>query len=289
VVSGTSGPIDPGDDGVWLGRLRDAGITEVTRNGGGTSLTLRVRFSDGARAVFKADQRSGSSNYRAEIAAYHLDRRLGLGRVAPVAGRALPLGWLRGQLAADPATLARFDREVITDGNQVWGALIAWHSKTPTVAEPPAGWQNRMSPPDPGEPREQILAWSDLVLFDALIDNTDRWSGGNVMTLGPGGPLIFLDNASAFLGHRARQKAFLTRPLSQVCRFRRATVEALRAVGPAAPPERRLAALLASSLGGDKAAPVLSAVHLEALEVRLERVLQHIEGCQDRYGEQVFW
>ncbi|MCS6900682.1 MAG: hypothetical protein RMJ98_13980 [Myxococcales bacterium] len=247
---------------------------------------MRVRFSDGAKAVFKAEQRNASSNYRAEIAAYHLDRWLGLGRVAPVAGRALPLAWLRAHLATDSATLARLDQEVLVEGNRVWGALIAWHNKTPVVAEPPSGWLLRMSPSDLGEPREQILAWSDMILFDTLIDNTDRWSGGNVMTLGPGGPLIFLDNASAFLGHRVRQGAFLSKPLVQVCRFRRSTVEALRRVGPDAPREHRLSARMASSLATDLAAPVLTSAHLEALDARLARVLQHIEGCLERYGEE---
>jgi hypothetical protein len=125
-----------------------------------------------------------------------------------------------------------------------------------------------------------------MVLFDALIDNTDRWSGGNVMSLGAGGPLIFLDNASAFLGYRARQRAFLSRPLEQLCRFRRRTVEALRAVGPGAPPERRLSAQLAASLGRDPAAPVLSPALLQALDERLARELHHVEGCQDRFGEE---
>ena len=41
---------------------------------------------------------------------------------------------------------------------------------------------------------------SDLVLFDYLIHNIDRWGGGftNVRTRGEGGPLVFLDNAGGF-------------------------------------------------------------------------------------------
>ena len=277
-VSGSSGPIDPGADAAWLRRLTTGEITEVTLNGGGTTLTLRVRFADGQKAVLKSEQRATGSNHRAEIAAYHLDRLLGLGRVAPVAGRPLSLRWLKERLAGDPATLERLEREVVARGDRVEGALIGWHTRPPLAADPPRGWES--NPPTEGTPQEPWMAWSDMVLFDALIDNTDRWSGGNVMTLGPGGPVIFLDNASAFLGWRARQGAFLEKPLGRLCEFRDRTVQALRSAAPGG----RLSPPLAASLSRDPLAPVLSPGVLEAMDGRYERVLRHIEGCKERPG-----
>ncbi len=279
--AGFAGPVERGHDAAWLRHLAEDTPLGVSVNGGGSSITLRIQLADGKRAVFKPHQKQASSNWRAEIAAYHLDRLLGFGRTAPSVSRAFSLAWLRDQLGQDPAILDRIDREVLAEGDVVWGALIGWHERPLVVAEPPAGWIARMSPKVPLAERDQegILALSDLVLFDTLIDNTDRWSGGNVMSAGPGGPIVFLDNASAFLGFRSRRNFFLERPLAQVCRLRRATVEALRAAGPEAPSESRLAARLGRSLALDPGRPLLGEADLAALDLRLGRVLGHIERC----------
>lgn len=268
-------------------RLTTGEIQEAVGNGGGSSLTIRLRFVDGQRALFKPAQRLPGSNHRAEIAAYHLDRLLGLGRVAPAAGRPLSLRWLQAQLAGDPATQERLTREALPAGDRLEGALIAWHTPAPVVAEPPRDWVEKLNPPGPLQGAENGLAWSDMVLFDALIDNTDRWSGGNVMTLGPGGPVIFLDNASAFLGYRARQHAFLSRPLGQLCRFRKGTVQALRRLGASAP-GGLLSDALRSSLRKDPLAPLLDEVVLAALEERHERILQHLQRCEQAHGAEAF-
>jgi hypothetical protein len=279
--AGFVGPVDQGHDASWLRHLATDTPLGLNVNGGGSSITLRVQLADGRRAVFKPHQRQTSSNWRAEVAAYHLDRLLGLGRTAPSVSRAFSLAWIRDRLGENAEIMARIDRELLPEGDLVWGALIGWHERPLVVAEPPPGWLGRMTPDAPlaEADQETVLALSDLVLFDTLIDNTDRWSGGNVLTVGPGGPLVFLDNASAFLGYRARRGFFLERPLAQVCRLRRATVEALRALGPEAPPERRLAARLARSLALDPGRPVLGEVELAALDARLVRVLAHIERC----------
>jgi hypothetical protein len=281
------GPVDRTHDAGWLKHLAEDVPLGVSVNGGGTSITLRIQLADGRRAVFKPHQRQASSNWRAEVAAYHLDRILGLGRTAPSVSRAFSLAWLRDRLGNDPAILERIDREILPEGEVVWGALIGWHERPLVVAEPPPGWLARMSPGAPLDERDQegVLALSDMVLFDTLIDNTDRWSGGNVLTAGPGGPLVFLDNASAFLGYRSRRGFFLERPLSQVCRLRRATVEVLRELGPDAPPGRRLAARLESSLARDPGRPVLGEVELAALDLRLGRVLAHLDRCQQAHED----
>lgn len=286
--AGFAGPVSPARDGAWLGSLVGSELLAATPNKGGTSVAFRVKLAGGGQALFKPHQRLSSSNFRAEIAAYHLDRLLGFGRVAAVAGRKLSMAWLRQQLDGQSEALERLDREVIPEGEQVWGAMIAWHDRMPIAADPPPGWLDRMSPERPPEARhrELALAWSDMIVFDALIDNTDRWSGGNVMTLGAGGPLIFLDNASAFLGFRAKHGFFMEKPLSQVCLFRRSTVEALRAAGPSAPRPRQLSAMLAASLALDPAPEVLDAAALAALDARVSRVLRHIDACITRHGDE---
>ncbi len=270
-----AGPISPSRDAAWVQRMTGDDIASASFHGGGVSVTIVLRFADGSKAMVKPAQKLVGSNHRAEIAAYHLDRLLGLGRVAPVVGRTLSLAWLREQLAGDERALGRL-AEVTADGDRVPSALIAWHDRAPVVASPPAAWLDGMTAANT-TPTESQLAWSDMVLFDTLLDNTDRWSGGNVMTLGPGGPLIFLDNASALLTYRARQQAFLAQPLERLCVVRPSTLAALRAA--ASPPG--LAARLSASLAHDLLAPVLSPPVLAALDERLARVLGHLDACRE--------
>ena len=60
--------------------LRDAAVTSVKINHGGTSLSLRLDFDSGARAAFKPEQIHTQSNPRREIAAYVIDRLLNSAR-----------------------------------------------------------------------------------------------------------------------------------------------------------------------------------------------------------------
>ena len=290
--AGFRGPVDASKDGAWLERLASGPIAEIVRNTGGATLTLRVRFADGSRAVFKPEQKHSASNYRAEIAAYHVDRLLGFGRTAAVVGRSIGFEHLLGHLehsGADEKWLERFQNEVISKNGRVSGAMIAWHAGRLANAEPPKGWTAGLKSRDPVP--ESIAArlpeWSDLMVFDFVIDNTDRWSGGNVLSLGTGGPLIFLDNASSFAAWRASKGETTASLIEPICRFRRATLDALVAVGPAASAEHELSAELRRSLAKDPLAPVLGESQLTAVDRRIERLLQHIDQCKAALGEQI--
>ncbi len=285
VAAGCFGPIAPGGDGPALTRLASAPITAVKPNRGGSSVTLRVRFDDGGRAVFKPEQKHWRVGHRAEIAAYHLDRRLCFLRTAPVAGRSLDAKLLRRHLeanGADEKFLKRFDDEVIVRDGHVDGALIAWHEKSLANAEPPRGWSDADGGAVTSELAARLPEYSDMMVFDFVADNSDRFSGGNVLSLGKGGPLIFLDNAAGFTPWR--KDTTLEKLMKPLCRFRRATVEALRAVGPAAAPGRRLSALLEASLARDALAPVLNKAQLAAADARLAALLEHVDGCVDSLG-----
>ena len=186
---------------------------------------------------------------------------------------------------ADPEFLERFDREVVAHEGRVACALVAWHPGRLVSAEPPRDWMKslRSREPPPAELLPRLPEWSDMMVFDFLIDNTDRWSGGNVLSLGAGGPLIFLDNAAGFAPRRAAKNEMLSAKLAPLCRFRRATVSALGEVGPDS--DRRLGAALGRSLARDPLAPVLSARQLDAVDVRLRELLRHIEGCRAELGD----
>lgn len=267
--AGFRGPVDPKGDAAWAERLLRGQITSIRPNGGGKSLTLRVTFADGKKAVVKPRQKAGFSNHRAEIAAYHLDRLLGFGRTAVVVGRRLPLALVRAAAEGDAELARRMDEELVPEPGEpatvIEAALIAWHDGLLADATPPAGWKT-------SSPGARDGAYTDLLVFDALVDNTDRWSGGNVLSLGKDGPLIFLDNASAFLPYRAAQHGFLSKTLDGLCAFRGATLEAIGT---------ELGERLGRSLAKDPLAPVIEPKLLVELDVRRAKVLDHAKACGD--------
>ncbi len=303
-----AGPVHLPEDAERWRALATLPITSAAPNAGGATLTLRLRLADGSRALFKPAQRHSASNHRAELVAYHLDRALGLGRVAVVVGTRLPRAALRAWLAergAQAAWLARYDAELRDEAGWVEGALIDWHAgrlvalpmhardaaalALPSAPEPSP--EGGLPPPLDGGAAEggappwspaRLAELSDLIVFDALLDNTDRWSGGNVLALGEQGPMIFLDNAAGL----SRRSLGLERPplrlAQRVCRWRRSTVAALRAF---APPSEGLGAWLARSLRGDPLALGVSAQQLAWVEQRAGLVLAQVERCLAREGE----
>lgn len=276
------GPLDPGRDRAWLERLAAAPIVDLVRNKGGATITLRIRFADAGRAAFKPEQRHSASNHRAEIAAYHLDRVLGLGRTAPVVGRSIAADRVRRWLEhaqVDPKFLERFERDVVVRDGRIHGCAIAWHDKRLTRAEPPRDWARALLDADAGSlPAERALEWSDMVVFDYLLDNADRWSGGNILALGDGGPLIFLDNAAGLMRRGIAEPERTA--LGPVCRFRASTVASLRAGAG------RLGARLERSLSADPLAPVLSEAQLRAIDARAEKLLSHVDRCVEQHGRE---
>ena len=74
-------------DDLLLDRVRRQEIVRVKVNRGGSSLSFRVEFADGSRGAFKPAQTNLQSIPRKEVAAYRLNRLLGLNAVPPAAPR----------------------------------------------------------------------------------------------------------------------------------------------------------------------------------------------------------
>ncbi len=138
--------------------LQFAEVVEIKEIGRGITKPLKVtleldgvirhavfkdidRFEPGAHAVGQRWEFGFQDSYKTEIAAYEIDKLLGLGMV--------------------PATVER-----VVDGKR--GSLQLWVDVLMSEAD---RLTDRVTPPNP-------LGWSrmtsDYVLFDNLIDNTDR-------------------------------------------------------------------------------------------------------------------
>lgn len=294
-------------DAPLLDVLAHAEITRVERGSGGRSLAFRLTFRDGSRGYFKPPQTFSGSHFHAEIASYHLDRMLGLGRVPPTLGRRLSWQPLRDVAAGD----ARVS-EAIVDRDHVCGSLSYWVPERLVPIELGLGWESwvRFAPAPAISPFQRARVYaaqatgalelpevaeahraaampdtidraaelSDLVLFDYLTENIDRWGGDytNVRTRGPGGALVFLDNAAGFIESPRASPGFMDARLHAVQRFRRSTVEAIRTFSVDAYRAR---------VERDACAPILTDRLYAQLEERRATLLAHVDRMITEHGD----
>ncbi len=213
--------------------LREQEIKEIEKGRGGRSLAFKLTLADGTQGYYKPEQTFSGAHWYAELMAYYLDRELGFGRVPPVVGRRVEWSRLAPYAKGDP----RLDEIIIQDDGTVRGALIWWLPKKPTRLVTGRNWERwvRVDGPLHISPYQAPIDWrkdrksgdaseqhwplakspdianrptelSDMIIFDYLCTNVDRWGGDNenVRTHGEGGPLLFFDNGAGFSPGRAR-------------------------------------------------------------------------------------
>jgi hypothetical protein len=295
-------------DGPRIEALRSEKIASVKKGKGGRSLAFKITLEDGTEGYFKPKQSFSAAHWYSELAAYYLDRELGLGRVPPTTGRAF--AWAELEKAAGHDKRIR-ELEIENDGT-IEGAFVWWipdplarlklgrrwerwvrvqKSLPITPYQRPVDYRSDLKgrpgvreATDPSRPfakapdtAGRAAELSDMIVFDYLTQNVDRWGGNftNVRTRGKGGPLIYLDNGAGFwLGEQ--RLGLMEARLRALQRFRRSTVEAVRKLDV----ER-----LAERLASDPLAPVLNEKQLEGLKTRQQAFLAHVAKMIGRFGE----
>lgn len=212
-----------------LARLCTLPLKSLVPLGGGASISLKATLQDGSLAAVKPEQSHVTRHY-AEVAAYRVARALRLGKVAPSCVRKLPREALFHP-GMGKTLLARMEEEVRVDARgQVACAFIHWVPKLKGLGlEKQAWWQPllRRGAPLPREPekRRRLLDISTLLLFDFLIINDDRWSGGNTHT--SEGRMMFLDQGAGFGRDGRGRRAYAMTQLRWSQRFDREVAQAL--------------------------------------------------------------
>jgi hypothetical protein len=277
-------------DELLLAPLGAAPVTHLKLNHGGTSLSLRLDFANGARAAFKPQQTHMQSDPRLEIAAYRIDRLLGIGHVPPAKPGTFTMDELVAAVDPDARTYVtgRLLDEITAKDGVVHGELSWW---IPEIRDQTIGhW--RVDEPDgitlwtsylhphvtiPPEVRPIVEQLALCVLFDVLIDNADRWTGYNTKGSPDKRTLYFMDNTLSFSQFTFGHKNNLD-PLFRIEVFSRQVVERLRALTP----EMIEAAI---DVGDDPIGPLLTPDEIEAVIARRDHMLQYIDGLIAQYGE----
>src|SRR4029078_11748844 len=170
---------------------------------------------------------------RKEVAAYRLNRLLGLHAVPPAAPRAVTREELLDHLHPDslqhpsrlkPETVCGPDDRTIGTASYWIPVIKDSGFDTPDGRKQTQAWLT-VGQPIPPERLSMASQVSTLIVFDFLTSNPDRYSGGNMKMSEDGKKLYFMDNTMAFFvgeGHPRPRDVFL-RPQ----RFSRARYEAL--------------------------------------------------------------
>jgi hypothetical protein len=275
--------------------LAPLGAAEVTRarwNHGGTSISLRLDFANGARAAFKPVQVQFHQEPRREIAAYRLDRLLEIGRVPPAKAGVVSLADVIAGL--DPSVRERVAERLRTEV-RIWdgmmhGELSWWIPEIrpaqigPHLVDEPAGRARwiaylQVGAEIPPEVRPLVESLSACVLFDVLTDNPDRWSGNNAVTSPDGAVFYIMDNTMSFstarIGHERSAGT-----LRRIQVFPRGLVERIRALT-----EEQIAEAMQGGSGETRIGPLLTPDEIRAVIHRRDHMLKYIDQLVAAHGE----
>ena len=267
-------------------------IAKVKLNHGGTSLSMRVDFESGARAAFKPLQIHPQSDPRREIAAYRIDRLLGIGHVPPTKSAVFAVDDVVA--AFEPASRAyaggRIDDEALARHGKLYGELSWWIPEIKLVRigghgiDEPEGqalWSSYLQPGAaiPVELAPMLAQIATVIVFDVVIDNSDRWSGNNTQGSPDGRVLYFMDNTLSFSTFTRGHAANLSK-LGRIQVFPRALIGRLRLLTEGT---------IAAALGGedDLLGPLLTDVEIRAIISRRDHLLEYVDRLIAELGEEV--
>ena len=271
-------------DDMLLERVRTQPILGMKLNKVGSSLSFRVELADGSRAAFKPAQTNLQTIPRKEVAAYRLNRLLGLNAVPPAAPRMVSHDEIFSHLHPDSlAALPRIQAETIFNPlGKTAGVFMYWVPEikdsgldTPEGIHESMQWLTQ-GQPIPVDKRAWAAQLSQMVVFDFLTSNPDRHSGGNMKTSADGTRLLFMDNTMSFFiepeGNEHTRSV-----LHRAQRFSRQLYQALdRVTVPT------LERILAQASQDDY--PILTASEIRAVVARRDLVKRHIDGLAASYG-----
>jgi hypothetical protein len=251
---------------------------------GRTSVAFRMRTESRVTAGYKVKSRNLERGYQSEIAAYRLSRLLLMDNVPPTIFRR----------ATRKEIKARFHKEKLArwssvrrstsweDDGTVVGAASYWVKGARRGLEDEKGqWQAWLRIGGTAPPGKMKLAedLSTMTLFDFVIGNWDRYSGGNLLTDRHRTRAFLMDHDRAFAGMNEALYERLLEDLTRTQRFSKSVVDQLVVLDRDA---------IRRELGHDpshSSEPLLTESQITALLDRRATILSYIAALIQEHGE----
>jgi hypothetical protein len=255
--------------GARLGQLQSVGTSAVT---------YQVDLAGPIDAAFKPESRLHPQGWLAEVAAYRIARELALDSVPPAVLRSVDRGQLRRRLDDNDLPV-----DLVVNDGVVRGAFIYWvPGLLRSDLDTPEGitrWQNWLRQDGAIPEDDRIIArdLSNMLVFDYLIGNRDRFSGGNLKPA-EGGRIIIRDHNLAFpftLSGSAHERLLET--LMRTQRFSRTTIERLVAMNEEA---------LRAATADENPANLLDNRQLAGVMDRRATILSYVGAMVEAFGEE---
>ena len=293
-------------DAASLQTLRTAPFASAKRFPG-VNVKMQVQLAGGMRTMYRFARcrtyKDWCTNFVSEVLGYHAARVMARDTVPPIVLRRHPFSWLCSQQT--PRECEEFahhaphgaDGAVTGSLQEMWPGVTMkadagqWNGTGPKPVWPPSPrrkWCNATRSrelPSSEEERMNWGQWSDLLLFDYLTDNNDRFLKGTNM-FWRGWEMPWIDNGAGFA--RAL-RSNPTKALCGVCKFRRQTVRSLRQLQGLGD----LVRLSVEACEGPDVRLFRGMGPKEMLEVYADLSMrqtyfltQHLQGCIDSYGEE---
>lgn len=220
----------------WAFDCADTSGPTSARSIGHTSIVFKVELASGKRAAWKPDAKKVRGRYRGEVAAYRLATALRLPNVPPACARTFDAAAARTAIGGSPEGARLLADEIIAEKGGIHGVIIPWIERLrfwPIEKEPlrteVRGWL--ASADIPMEKIALARQASELVAFDFITGNWDRYSGANVGLDASGSRVLFIDNDAAFMERPPPQELARNRArLEATMRFSRTLVATARAL-----------------------------------------------------------
>jgi len=309
-----------------LKEMAVAKLTKVDVGHKGTQLKATI-FLDGPenqKAIFKPKRYTrdqifkgifeGIDRHNGEIAAFHLDRLLGMFRAPPVVGRFINIekevypvvsSKLNKTFVKQKGNICLYGvcmtckktRLACADGKVMEGSVTLWlppkyslgynrHPYQRTYRKNRmAKWEEKnicgslvLTPPY--NQGRRLLDILDSAVFDFLIGNADRHHYEFFQTPNSNeGIMLNLDNGKSF-GNPDHDEMSILAPVTQCCRLRQSTYHRLNSFISSA----SLSSQLERRLKHDPIYPILTLPHLQAIDRRLTIVLRVLDACIKEKG-----
>lgn len=257
----------------WLARMATRPVSRMVSRHSSTAVVFRLDLGDGVEAAFKPERPGQESWWRNEIVSYRLARLLRIEhRVPPVAGRTVP-ATVFGRYAAS-------DRLVTQRDGSVRGSAAVWvpdlHGEPLHTPEGRRAWSAWLTPGAeiPAASRERARQISEVLVFDYLMANYDRWNCCNI-PVDARGQLVVRDNDAGWFASVMNR---LNAP-DHVRRLSRTLWNALHSVDASA--------LRTEAARDPMQATVrmVGAGALAAYDRRRARLLRHVDALIAEHGE----